>query len=147
MKGYIKSIIFIFILVILIILPPLLRMLLPREENIIGEQELLCTLKTENYQIIYQTIYKNSKVDHIQIKYSALASSNGVDLYSSSFANQINYFCDLKNSTYRYINSDIVITLNYNVYQLNSHDQTIKNMYQSYSSLKKYYEKIGYQCK
>ncbi len=146
MKSHIKNIIFIFLLIILIVLPPLFRIFFPRDKTFIEEQRLICSLKVEHYQITFQTTYKNSQVDHIQIQYADLSIPKE-NLYFSSFASQINYFCGLKDSTYRYINSDVIITLNQNVYQSNSHDQTIKNMYKPYSSLKKYYEKIGYQCK
>lgn len=145
MKSNIKIIISILVLIILIILPPLFRMLFPREKVSKVNQVLTCILKVEHYQVTYQTIYKNSKVDYIQLKYSDLSFPKE-DLHLSTLAKQVNYFCELPESAFHYVNGDVVITLNQKVFQANSGDKTIKNMYKSYTSLKRYYEKLGYDC-
>lgn len=146
MKRNIRTIIFILILGILIILPPLFRVLFPKEKDYIRNRTLTCTLRIEHYQVTSKTIYKDSKVDHVQIKYSDLSFPKE-NLHVSKLANQVNYFCGLQKSSFYYVNGDVVITLDQKAYQANSHDKTIKNMYKSYASLKKYYEKLGYDCK
>ena len=150
MKQSIKVIIFIIILVLLIILPPFFRVIFPRYKDnltINSNKKLFCQTKTaDNYTIIYETNYKNDKVDKIKIKFMNNEKNNS-SITSSLFYHQVDYFCGLPNSTYQYINTDIIINLNQKVYQANKHDKTIQSMYQSYSKVKKYYEKLGYTCK
>lgn len=150
MKPNIKVIIFMVILILLIILPPLFRIIFPRNKDILtinSNKTLICQTKTaDDYKVIYETNYKNAKVDKIKIKFLD-NEKNNTTITSSSFYHQIDYFCGLPSSTYQYINTDIIINLNKKVYQANKHDKTIQSMYQSYSKVKRYYEKLGYTCK
>ncbi|MGN0974234.1 MAG: hypothetical protein ACI4OT_05770 [Bacilli bacterium] len=69
----ILCIIGIFLLVVIITLPPLLRFLLPDSDNFNNtvELELLtCTTNIDNTEKIINTHYKNKKVQKVEIRYN-----------------------------------------------------------------------------
>ncbi len=110
-----------------------------KEDNV-----LICTAKTsDNYDIVYTTIFEDKKVSKIFIRYIIYNKDN--EGYSST-SNQIDYYTSLKGSTYEYINDELTITLDKNTYKKNKDDTTIRNMFQKHEDLKLYYTKLGYTC-
>lgn len=143
-----KYLLIIIILIILIIIPPLFRIVFKKNSSSIENNNILiCKLTTnQDYTVSYETTYKNSKVQKIKIKF-AFNYTNGAEDNSSKAYSQISYFTALKESSYEYINNDIIITLNQKVKQENKNDKNINNMYKSYDKAKSYYQKLGYTCK
>lgn len=134
-------------LVILIIIPPLFRITFPKSKENLANKTLKCSLTpNKDYSITYETTYKNSDVQTIKITY-AFNYINGGEDTSSPIYPQILHFSSLKGSTYKYINNDIIITLDQKVYKNNKDDQILKNMYNTYEKVQKYYKKLGYTCK
>lgn len=152
MKSIKKEITLIIVLSFLILLPPVLRFFFSEEKLSKRAEEktnqtLICEgINADHYKITYKTEYQTGKVKKITISFED-QEENRNSTQTTATTKQMDYFASIPESTYEYLNSNLIVTLTQEVYQQRKKEEPIKDMYSSYNSLKEYYQKLGYTCK
>lgn len=163
MKEENKSVLVIlgmFILALLIILPPLFRTFFPKEEitnppeeKIENEEKLTCTFLTEgNYEISADISYINNNLEYYTVKYLYKATVNpGEDasvLAQQELEQNKEYvlFSSLNNISLEKNNNDVTISFDQTLMESNPENIELQNYFQDINSLKEYLTNIGYNC-
>lgn len=145
---------YIALLIILILIPPLLRVIIPKDENSIDSNKLNSKVKKEvnlyceitkayNNDVMsinVNTNYIDSKIDNIVFNYVNFNESNFS--YFKEYYNELN---NLKSINGVEMYGNLTLFFNFNKNNL-SNQKSLEKYTNKVDSQKKYYESKGYSC-
>lgn len=144
----------IIIMILFIILPPLLRIFSPKdnESTVKDDTKLVCEKDAiDNYNIKITTTYQKGKITQIEFVFTdnnqSHNNSNSEQFFSGDSQNLINYYSSLVGSYYSITNNKHYITLSNETKENYPNDTNIKRIFQDYNKTKKYYLDNDYTCK
>lgn len=155
-KKSIKIIIGMFILLVIIIIPPVLRTLIPKSNTIvtIEKEDVITTLtctkgfKTENIVATATITYKNNELLSNKITYNKVNTIDQEDNINSILPSQeIEFFKGVNGIKIEENDESTTVTLDNNLLANNQSNSTLNNYLLKVNEEKTYYENQGYTCK
>lgn len=140
----------------LIILPPLFRLLFPKitvenkKENLDKLEILTCdrTISNSDYSTHVEVIYQNNEIEQNQITYTKIDEATKATANTGTITpeEESSYLSKLNNIDVKSDENTYVITLNKKSLEDNPNDQNLINYIQPLSEQEKFYSELGYSC-
>ena len=143
-------------LTLMIILPPLFRMMFPKQiedknNKTLNRIEILScerTISNSNYSTSVKVTYKNSQIEQNVITYMKIDDSikSGASRGDLSPEEESSYFSKLNDIDIVNNESSVIVTLNKKSLENNSNDRNLSNYLQTIDKQEAFYSELGYSC-
>ena len=165
-KSPVLVILTIFFLSLFVILPPIFRKALPKQEQLEKQTDnklviLVCSnvFAEESYRVVSKTKYLNNNTISNVITYSKLVNEQNVPTDTNvetsntqesekqnTVLNELKYFKSIPNLDIVDSNTNIIITINAKSIDNNPNEEQLKKYFNSITIQQKFYKDLGYKC-